>query len=111
MKFLNSSSALLPCVLAAGRQVSNIKPLLRGPFAGVVGLVLFQFALALPALADPLGDALDAPSLAWTTGGDANWLSQTSVTHDGVDAGQNGDISDSQESWVQTTVTGPGTPT
>lgn len=59
--------------------------------------------------ADALGDAVDAPALTFTTGGSANWGAQTSTTHDGVDAAANGYIGNSQESWLQTTVTGPGT--
>lgn len=62
----------------------------------------------LPAITLP--EALDATNLTWTTGGTAGWIGGIAVTHDGVDAAQNGDISDSQESWVQTIVTnGPGT--
>jgi hypothetical protein len=56
-----------------------------------------------------LADAVDAPNLVWTTGGNAEWSGQAAVTHDGVDAGQSGTISDSQESWMETSVTGPGT--
>jgi hypothetical protein len=56
-----------------------------------------------------LADAVDAPNLVWTTGGNADWLGQTVVTHDGVDAGQSGLISDNQESWMETTVQGLGT--
>src|SRR5206468_3437980 len=37
------------------------------------------------------------------------WFGQTNVTHDGVDAAQSGAIGDSQQSWVETTVAGPGT--
>lgn len=58
-----------------------------------------------------LGDALDQPAWTWTTGGtgDADsWLFGSSVTHDGVDAAESGYLSDSEESWIQTTVTGPG---
>jgi hypothetical protein len=61
-----------------------------------------------PAVA--LGDALDASDLSWTTGGDGLWSGQTAVTHDGLDAGRSGTISNYEESWMQTTVTnGPGT--
>ncbi len=56
-----------------------------------------------------LADAVDAPSLTFTTGGSASWGIQTSVTHDGVDAAASGDISNNQETWMETTVTGPGT--
>lgn len=56
-----------------------------------------------------LGDAVDNTNLVWTSGGNAAWIRQTAVTHDGVDAAQSGAIFDYQESWLQTTVTGPGT--
>ena len=56
-----------------------------------------------------LGEALNAPLLPWSTGGNAAWIPQTSVTHDGVGAAQSGAITSSQESWVETTVVGPGT--
>jgi len=53
---------------------------------------------------------LDTTSLTWTTGGSDGWSWQTSETHDGVDAAQSGlFITDDQESWMQTTVNGPGT--
>ncbi len=57
----------------------------------------------------PLGEALDNTSLAWTTGGNASWYGQTAISHDGADAAQSGDIADSQNSWMQTALTGPGT--
>ncbi|HEY9172910.1 MAG TPA: immunoglobulin domain-containing protein [Verrucomicrobiae bacterium] len=55
-----------------------------------------------------LGEALDAPELTWTTGGNAPWKAQTTTTHDGVDAAQSGAISHTQETWLQTSVVGPG---
>ena len=56
-----------------------------------------------------LGEALDNAALAWTTGGDSDWFHQTQVyTYDG-DAAQSGPITDSQSTWLRTTVTGPGT--
>lgn len=58
--------------------------------------------------AQTLAEAVDAPLLTWTTGGNQSWVGQTTATHDGVDAAQSGLINDSQESWFQTTVTGPG---
>jgi len=57
----------------------------------------------------PLANALDGADLVWTTGGDANWFPQTSITHDTVDAAQSGAIGDDRSTWIQTTVTGPGT--
>lgn len=56
-----------------------------------------------------LAEALDAPDMLWTSGGHALWSGQTANTHDGEDAAQSGVISHNQESWVETTVEGPGT--
>lgn len=56
-----------------------------------------------------LADAADTTGMTWTTGGDATWTGINTVTHDGTDAVESGPIGDSQETWVQTTVTGPGT--
>ena len=55
-----------------------------------------------------LATALDNTALSFRTGGDASWLGKRTVTHDGVDAARSGTIGDGQESWMQTTVTGPG---
>lgn len=56
-----------------------------------------------------LATALDGPNLAWVTGGDAAWSELSTSTHDGVDAAESGFIFDSQESWLETSVNGPGT--
>jgi len=55
----------------------------------------------------PLCDAVDRCNLTWTTGGTSNWYSQTAVNHDGFDAAQSGRISTNQQTWMETTVTGP----
>jgi hypothetical protein len=55
-----------------------------------------------------LASAVDAPSLSFTTGGSANWASQSVISHDGTDAAASGNIAESQESWMETTVAGPG---
>ena len=54
-------------------------------------------------------EALNDSSLEWTTGGNAPWLTQTAVTHDTLHAAQSGPIGHNQRSWIETTVTGPGT--
>jgi hypothetical protein len=54
-----------------------------------------------------LGDAVDNTSLTWTTGGNANWFGQTTTSYYDGDAAESGNISDSQSTWIQTTVTGP----
>ena len=64
---------------------------------------------AIPAVS--LAEALDAPSLTWTTGGDANWEGQTALFHaldDNDDAAQSGEITHSQSTYIETTVSGPG---
>jgi uncharacterized repeat protein (TIGR02543 family) len=45
----------------------------------------------------------------FSTGGDAAWFLQTATTHDGVDAYRSGIVGDGQSSWMQHSVTGPGT--
>ena len=65
-------------------------------------------AVCLPAGAATLGEALNATDLTWTTGGNAAWYAESTTTYDGLWAAQSGTISASQETWIQTTVTGPG---
>ncbi|MBI4712424.1 MAG: fibronectin type III domain-containing protein [Planctomycetes bacterium] len=55
-----------------------------------------------------LDEAVDNTSLTWSTGGNANWFGQTGTSYFGGDAAQSGDIADSQSTYLQTTVTGPG---
>lgn len=74
-----------------------------------------QFLFANPGTAAPTGgnddlaNAVDAPQLTWTSGGDGNWFRQTTETYDGMDAAQSGAIGHDENSWIQTTVEGPGT--
>lgn len=53
--------------------------------------------------------SLDGAGLSWTVGGTAGWYGQNATTHDNTDAAQSADVNDDQESWMETTVTGPGT--
>lgn len=64
--------------------------------------------LLLSVSSTTLADALDAPGMIWTVGGGAGWHPQTAINHDGQDAGQSGLISDNQESWMESSVSGPG---
>ncbi len=83
-----------------------------GPYSVVVtnvyGSVTSSVATLTVVLVLTLGEALDAPQLLWSSGGNAPWTAQTAVTHDGVDAAQSGTISHSQETWMETSVVGPG---
>ena len=60
-----------------------------------------------PPAGSPLGDAIDNAVLAPTTSGDGLWISQQTVTHDGVDAARSGAIGNNQASTMQVSVTGP----
>jgi len=53
-------------------------------------------------------EALDTAGLTWTTGGASNWWTQVMASHDTVDAARSGSIANSQQTWLETTVTGPG---
>jgi subtilisin-like proprotein convertase family protein len=57
--------------------------------------------------ASALAQALDAPQLVFTTGGNVAWTTPASLTHDGVDAAQSGAIGHNQQTWLETTVVGP----
>ena len=59
-------------------------------------------------LVPPLSEALDT-SLNLTTGGEAEWLSQTDTAYFDDDAVKSGDVGDNQESFLQVAVDGAGT--
>ncbi|HWH72409.1 MAG TPA: DUF4082 domain-containing protein, partial [Candidatus Sulfotelmatobacter sp.] len=104
----NLSGATSPCLSWSSSSTN-----LTGPYVVIVtnafGAVTSTVATltVLPVL--PLAEGLDTPGWTWTTGGTSNWIVQTATTHDGADAAQSGGISHSQSSWLQTTITGPGT--
>jgi len=56
----------------------------------------------------PLQEALDT-SLEISTGGNAAWYKDIWTTHDGTDAAVSPTISDAEEAWMETTVSGAGT--
>jgi len=55
-----------------------------------------------------LGEAVDYLGI-WITWGDAFWFGQTSTYYYDGDAAQSGDILDNEETWMETTVSGPDT--
>jgi alpha-tubulin suppressor-like RCC1 family protein len=65
------------------------------------GVVASKFAKLTVLI--PLGVAVDATNLNWTSSGNAQWFGETNVTHDGVDAAQSGGIGALQETILQTT--------
>ena len=59
---------------------------------------------------DTLATALDAPKLAFTTGGDASWLPVIDATaQTGYTSARSGAIGAESETWLDTTVNGAGT--
>ncbi len=56
-------------------------------------------------IADPIAEAVDAPSLVFTLSGNANWFYQTTTTYYGGDAAQSGAIGNNSSSTMETTVT------
>lgn len=66
-----------------------------------------QFSVVYPLT---LTEAVDAPAMTFTTGGDAEWAGVASTSSsDFVDHAASAYISSNKESWMETTVTGPGT--
>jgi len=63
----------------------------------------------IPPVVISLPEAIDNDAWTVTTGGSGNWTGQSATTHDAVDAAKSATITDSQSSWMETTVTGPGT--
>jgi M6 family metalloprotease-like protein len=55
-----------------------------------------------------LADALETTGLTWSNSGNGNWFAQSTTTHDGIDAAQSGTIGHNQNSYMETTLTGPG---
>jgi List-Bact-rpt repeat protein/immunoglobulin I-set domain protein len=91
----------------------------RGPFLtqtsvttktnnpSTVQLLMSQTVRAIFGL--PLAVVTDEPALVWTNGGELGWYGQTNVTLDGLSAARSGPVSSLGESWMETTVQGPGT--
>ncbi len=56
-----------------------------------------------------LEEVIDNTALSCKTGGIAKWFGEASTYYYDEDAAQSGAISNDQSSWLQTTVSGPGT--
>ncbi len=56
-----------------------------------------------------LGNAVDAPSFAWVSSGDALWVADNVVSQFGGSSAVNGDIGDGERSRLSAAVSGPGT--
>ena len=86
---------------------SGIYSVLVSNLAGV-SLSKTGYVFIIPGL--PLPAALNTPTWIWRTGGEAWWLGDKAVSHDGVQAARNGALeSTSGSTWMETTLIGPGT--
>jgi hypothetical protein len=83
------------------------KSISAGSDSGWVDKLVWSGEMQPPSGA-PLSEAMDT-NLIFTTAGEADWFSQTSVSFFGGDAAQSGGIEDSQESVMQTLVSETGT--
>jgi hypothetical protein len=54
-----------------------------------------------------LSGAVNAEGLQWISGGDLPWFNQTNFTHDGISAAKSGSITNNQQSWIETSISGP----
>jgi hypothetical protein len=88
---------------AQASHAGNYRVVLANAFGAATSSIASLTILA------PIGAAVDAPSLSWSTSGNAAWFGETAITHDGIDAAQSGLITDGQLSTVQASVSGPGT--
>jgi len=96
--------------------------LLTGSFVGTVnfgstvqiannGSEIFLAKISQPSRPNEisLSDALDSSELTWATGGNADWFGQSRTSYDGRSAAQSGLLNKREESWMETTIVGPGT--
>ncbi len=74
--------------------------------AGLVTKKMILVTVAMPLLLDEA--SLNDTNLTWLSGGTAPWFGQSYISHDGVAAAQSGSIVNGGESWLETTVSGPG---
>lgn len=95
-----ATSADGPAMYADGSLVKNLT-------AGN-GVTVTLFAVWEPPVVS-LAEAVDNAALTITTGGDANWTVDKSVGCTGGASAKSGEIGDSESSWMETTVSGPGT--
>lgn len=86
----------------------SIRELKRRTISGVTAIALLLIGV-FPAVAGSIqAPASGTPIESFTFGGNAPWFMQSTVSHDGIGAYQSGPITNSQASWMETTVSGPG---
>lgn len=103
----NTTGAKTAMIVLSSVQTSN-----AGVYSVAVsnarGTAISSNAVLTVTPALTLNEALDTSEWNWTSGGDLPWIGQTDVAHDGVDATQSGAVTHGRQSWMETTLTGPG---
>ncbi len=87
----------------AGRAGRASLRLAATNYAGLWTNVTVEVQVVIPSTIN--AEVLDAPGLWWSCGGNPPWFGEEVVSHDGLGALQSG----TADSWLQTTVNGPGT--
>ncbi len=88
---------------AAGHAGSATLTLTATNYAGLWTNITVDLQVVAPVTIG--GEAVDSPGLPWSCAGNPPWFAQQLVSHDGLGALQSG----GSDSWLQTTVNGPGT--
>ena len=73
------------------------------------GMTPSEIASAYLVRLQTLPEAIDQPLWTVTTGGDASWDVDAETTSDGRSSARSGNITDDEESWLETRVAGAGT--
>jgi parallel beta-helix repeat protein len=97
---------------AATLTITNVSTNDTGNYSVIIdndyGSLLSQPAMVAVHQIVGLEAALDTPGRSWGTSSNSVWISQTNVTHDGIDAAQSGAVTNGQSSWMETAFHGPG---
>ncbi len=68
-----------------------------------------SFEIRIGSVSSSLANAIDQPAWTLISGGDAVFTRSSAISRDGVDSAASGSISDSEQSWMSTTLQGPAT--
>lgn len=101
--FSDYSPRYLSVVTAPDRPGTANITLAVTNYAGLWTNVSVEVQVVVPSTVN--AESADAPGLSWRCGGNPPWFGQQTMSHDGVGAMQSG----AADSWLQTTIKGPGT--
>ena len=101
-----SLNAVTGIISGAPRSTGNYAVTVRASNAGGTGTRPVNFAIVS---SQSLGNAVESPTLSWSSQGTTVWKPEFSTSYDGSDGVQSGAIPDDGTSTLATTVTGPAT--